>query len=152
MASVLTHYPVSLAAYLGARGDHHAIYVHLNKGSKEGLKGYLFHVIGSLQSGMALEVREEPHPFDTPTGDSVQQVGWVSHDMFVDIERICKTIPPPEKQWLGAKLLVRKTEIRHCQHWAAEAIDALRKEGILEPLGPSDNGAIIMRKVEKVAE
>ncbi|KAH8907471.1 hypothetical protein BR93DRAFT_967375 [Coniochaeta sp. PMI_546] len=148
MASTLTHYPVYLTTYWSPRDDHHAIYVDTNTESG----GYLFHVEGSLQTGMAFVAKKACHPFISATGEPVRHIGWVSHHKFVDIGRVCETVPPPCKQYELSKRLVPRHAIRHCQHWAGEAIDALRKQAILEPLGPGDDAEVIMRddvKVEK---
>ncbi|OIW34631.1 hypothetical protein CONLIGDRAFT_688526 [Coniochaeta ligniaria NRRL 30616] len=139
MASTLTHYPAYLATYLGHRDDHHAVYVEtgIDKG------GHLFHVTGDIRIGM---VFWQPHPFDTTAGLSVQHIGWISHDKLVEIRVVCETIPPPPRQYEGPKRLVPRHAIRHCQHWAADAIAALRERAILQPLGPGDDAAVVKRR------
>jgi hypothetical protein len=59
---------------------------------------------------------------------------------------MCEGIPPPKKQYnLRSNRLFLNEPICHCQHWAREAIDALLDAGVLEPLGPDDNGGIQKR-------
>lgn len=59
MASLATHYPISLESYVGYERDHHAIFVRINDSNKN--CGHLFHVVGTIQSGMSLEIRHNCH-------------------------------------------------------------------------------------------
>lgn len=148
MASELTHYRVYLAAYLG-NPEHHAIYVNSGTNCRPNF-GYIFHVAGSLQLGMNFETKRCIHPFRSHAGESMRQVGWVSQEDFLKrIEDVCLGITPPKKQFHGPRRLFPQEPVRHCQHWAAEAIDALLSSGVLEPLRPNDNGDTIRRFVEE---
>lgn len=131
MASSITHYAIFLASYLGVKIDHHAIYVNLNENMTK--CGHLFHVVGTLQRGMSLELRENcDHPSHSATFKSMHLIGWVPHAKLDQVKAICETVPPPEKQWDGARRLVHADQIRHCQHWAAEVLDMLKQKGALE--------------------
>jgi hypothetical protein len=109
--------------------------------------GWLFHVEGSLLNGMEFDEKHADHPFVSATGETIQQIGWISHGDFPQrIREMCEGIPPPKKQYnLRSNRLFLNEPICHCQHWAREAIDALLDAGVLEPLGPDDNGGIQKR-------
>jgi hypothetical protein len=109
-------------------------------------QGWLFHVEGNLLSGMAFEEKRDNYPFVSATGETIQQIGWISHEDFPQrIREVCEGIPPPKKQYnLRSSRLFPNEPIRHCQHWAREAIDALLAE-VLEPLGPDDDRDIQKR-------
>ena len=146
MASESTHFRAFLVSYLGIGDDHHAIFIQTVNG-KVKPKGSLFHVIGNLHEGMDLDIRHGNCPFESPSLLSMKQVGWVSHDMFADAEGVIRTVLPPAKQFHLSQRLVPKDKVRHCQHWAAEAKDALREKGILTLLAPGESGT----KCERVA-
>lgn len=59
-------------------------------------------------------------------------LGWVSANNYHYIEEICKSIPPPKKQFNGPKRLYPKEPLRRCQEWTSEAIDALISNGVLQ--------------------
>jgi hypothetical protein len=44
---------------------------------------------------------------------------------------ICRSIPPPKKQFNGPKRLYPKEPLRRCQEWIDEAVEALISNGIL---------------------
>jgi hypothetical protein len=146
MASEQTHHRVLLASYLGSP-NHHGIYVESETATTTNERwGRLFHVIGSLQSGMAFEVKRAIYPLESPSGESVRHVGWVAHDNFIQrIEGVCANIPPPNKQFDFMRRLFPNEPLRHCQHWVAEVVRALIDSGVLEPLGPLDNGETVFR-------
>lgn len=78
-------------------------------------------------------------PTLSATFKSLEHVGWISHDRFIEIEAIALTVPVPKKQYKGPKLLVPRNQLRHCQHWAAETIEELREGGVLIPLAPNES-------------
>ncbi|KAK4034988.1 hypothetical protein C8A01DRAFT_18299 [Parachaetomium inaequale] len=152
MASEQTHYRVFLGFYLGLRGDHHGIYVETDVNTNpvepsQQNRGQLFHSRGSLQTGMHLEVKPVICPLFSVSGKAVQQLGWVSRDNFRErIEEVCRGVPQPKKQFQLNKRLFPDEPLRHCQHWASDAVEALFHAGVLEPLGPSDNGEVVYRE------
>jgi hypothetical protein len=52
--------------------------------------------------------------------------------LYTKVDAICKTVPPPRKQYEGPKLLVPKNELRRCQEWTNEAIAELKAKGVLQ--------------------
>jgi len=138
MASDLTHYRAFLILYLGYRDDHHGIFVQTG-GTEKDPRGLLFHVIGNIQSGMDFEMATKT-PVGSPMFLSMKQTGWVPRDKLEEVEAVARTISPPGKQYDVSRCLVPKDQIRHCQHWAAEATDALREKGVLTLLAPGESG------------
>lgn len=147
MVSELTHYPVYLSVHIGSgKFDHHLIFIHTNYNDDENPKGgYKLHVVGTLQKGMAMELKKMGHPFETPTCRLIQHKGWMRHRKLEKAREICSGVPPPAKQFDGPRRLAGRGPLRHCQHWVAEAFDAMRAEGVLEPLGEGDIDEIIYR-------
>lgn len=149
MASRLTHHPVYLCSYVSpGLYNHHTIFIVTDDDSNSRPKrGHRLHVIGNLQQGMEISIeRDRPPPFGTPAA-----VGWVRHEGWIrhkDLERaveICSGVPAPAKQFDGPRRLGQKgVPLRHCQHWAAEALDAMRAEGVLAPLRESDSDELII--------
>jgi hypothetical protein len=152
-ASDNTHYKVYLVAYEGLQEfDHHAIYVdsepNLQLGPTGKSSGHVFHVQGSILEGMDFEVKKVVrHDLLFLTlGKSMLPVGWVLHENFVErIEKVCQNIPPPHSQLtLRSRPIYPNIPIRHCQHWAADAMHALCVAEVLEPLGPSDDQTVVL--------
>jgi len=130
---------VYLAEFWGSGSlDHYTIFVHTTDGDRGEPRGPIFHVTGSLQNGMVYETKVLS-PTLSATFKSLRHIGWISHDRFIDIEVIALTVPVPKKQYNGPKLLVPRNQVRHCQHWAAETIEELRKGGVLSPLAPNES-------------
>ena len=75
----------------------------------------------------------------------MKQIGWISHNTFDEVEGVVRSILPPIKQYDGARRLVPKDQIRHCQHWAAEVSNTLQEKGVLTLLAPGDNGLVYTR-------
>ncbi|KAH6634446.1 hypothetical protein B0J18DRAFT_19961 [Chaetomium sp. MPI-SDFR-AT-0129] len=152
MVSQDTHYKVFLAEYCRIPENHHAIYIDSHPSDPVSRHGQIFHVIGSLQTGLKFETRTVVFPFDTPGGESIQHIGWIlkgdqtAEECFRRVEAVCLTIPPPKKQYNLMKRLYPDEPIRHCQHWIQEAKEALFAANILEPLNPDDDGQVILRE------
>jgi hypothetical protein len=135
MASLLDHYPAFLVEFQGLSMNHQAIYVDV----EENTSGYLLQVVGTIQAGMKLEVKEPfHHPTSSYTFLFMRQVGWVPHSQLGNSISVCETVPPPAKQYNGGLRLVPLDWLRRCQEWTAEAIDALRENGVLKELGPGE--------------
>lgn len=149
MASHNTHYKVYLGAYEGIQGDHHVVYVdsepNLERGPTGGSMGHIFHVQGNILNGMHFERRQVKHnPLFSPLGISMLPLGWILHDNFLQrTEEVCQRIPPPHKQYTLGKPIYPNISIRHCQHWASDAVHALCAAGVLEPLALSDDRATL---------
>ncbi|OAP59188.1 hypothetical protein AYL99_06486 [Fonsecaea erecta] len=141
MATPHSSYIVYLILYLSPIQNHHAIFV----GIQPGARGQLCHVVGSMQQGMRFEARESGWPLTGVTCEWMKPLGRVSQDKFAEVEGVCRTVPPPAKQFEKNKLLVPKDQLRHCQHWTEEAIAALKAGQVLEPLGPDDSTDVIRR-------
>lgn len=148
MASEITHYPVYLSAHLGGgERDHHLIFIQTDINDDEvPAGGYYFHVVGTLQIGMAINFEKRRHPFHSYTFKWLQHKGWMRHGDLEKAKEICNGVAPPAKQFDGPRRLAKGTPLRRCQHWAAEALDAMRAEGVLKPLGEGDSGEIIYRR------
>ncbi|KAM7210615.1 hypothetical protein V8F06_014005, partial [Rhypophila decipiens] len=130
MASQLTHYPVWLVSHLSL-GDvnHHVIFIQTVPGP-DCRRGHRFHVLGSVQQGMYMKLDDSLHPLDSHSCHWMQHKGWLRHEDLERAREICRGVPPPAKQFDGAKRLGRGP-LRHCQHWVAEALDAMSTEGVL---------------------
>lgn len=122
-----TGYRVFINGYLGAPRDHHGIFVEL----EEDGSGYLYHVEGSVQTGMRYNPKPARPPLDSPSLQGQKEIGWVPASLYAHIHSICSAIPPPPKQYDGPKLLVPRNKLRRCQEWTREAVHELRAQGIL---------------------
>ncbi|KAH6617607.1 hypothetical protein F5144DRAFT_607095 [Chaetomium tenue] len=168
MASKDTHYKVYLAAYKGdchgygrmqgpdggareADPEHHAIYVETVPGGDEDPNnrgsGCLFHSVGGTIWGMDFERKDTIDPRLTSRGKRMTPMGWVSHGKFRDeFEAVCRRVPLPHSQrTLANRKIYPNIPLRHCQHWALDAIHALCVAEVLEPLTPSDSRAPLNR-------
>jgi hypothetical protein len=94
---------------------------------------------------MAFEIKKYKHPLLGATGEWIKPVGRVSQEKLADVEAVCQRVPPPAQQYELRGRLVPASQIYHCQHWPADAIEALRNNCTLEPLGPDDSADIIRR-------
>ena len=137
-------YRVYLGRYLGnEKTDHHAIYVEIDQVAQTGM---LHHVVDSILMGMEYQSRQGVDPLLSPTGLSRQHVGWITEENYLFMEPVLQKITPPIAQLaLNGSKLDPSRPIRHCQHWAAEGLDALKVEGFLDPLGPTDDPRIELR-------
>ncbi|KAJ5367860.1 hypothetical protein N7541_001801 [Penicillium brevicompactum] len=100
-------YNVYRVSYAGLPRDHHAIFVEMNND----------------QSG---------HLFQSGTYQSKEFIGRVAAADFARILPTCESIPPPKKQFEGARRLYPKEPLRRCQEWTQEAVNALVTAGILK--------------------
>ncbi|EGD86028.1 hypothetical protein H112_06951 [Trichophyton rubrum D6] len=112
-------YSVYRVASAGLPRDHHAIFVETSENGEK--TGHLFQVKGNIQNGMSFEQRPEGQPEASSSFIDKQEIG----------AGICEGIPPPRKQFEGAKRLYPKEPIRRCQEWTAEAIQALKEAQVL---------------------
>ncbi|CAJ0544360.1 Ff.00g035770.m01.CDS01 [Fusarium sp. VM40] len=125
----MSHYPVYLIESLGAPRNHHALFVQ----TSEDETGSLFNVTGNIQSGMELEIKElSEKPKLSQTFLSKSQLGWMKADDLHRVEEICRSNPPPAKQFDGPKRIDKTKPLRRCQEWTSETVASLRAEGILQ--------------------
>ncbi|KAL9618511.1 MAG: hypothetical protein Q9160_006767 [Pyrenula sp. 1 TL-2023] len=128
---------VFLARFLGGLRDHHAIFVQ-QQGAPETSEdpgdcgGHLFHVIGTVAQGMSFGHRPCGNPELSPTFLSKEYLGVISKGAFDRIEAVVNQIKPPERQFDKMKRMNPKEPLRDCQHWAADAVQALRDAEILK--------------------
>jgi hypothetical protein len=124
----MSHYPVSLVESLGVPRNHHALFIQTNSDGT----GSLFNVIGDTQSGMNFEARElSEQPELSQTFVSKSQLGWIKAGDLHRVEAICRSSPPPAKQFDGPKRIDKTKPLRRCQGWTSEIVASLRANGIL---------------------
>lgn len=121
-------YYVYRVAYLGAPRDHHAIFVETNADGS----GNVTHVTGDIQNGMKLDQKAGKRPELSTSFVEKSLLGSVSINDYPYIWEICRSIPPPKKQFNGPKRLYPKEPLRRCQEWTDEAVAALISNGILQ--------------------
>jgi hypothetical protein len=104
--------PLFLVEYLGAPRNHHALFARVKLQDRA---GGLFHVKGDVQNGMVYEYRVTKPPEDSVSFVGMTQLGWVSSSDLQRIDEICRSNPPPEKQFHGPKRLNPRKPLRRCQ-------------------------------------
>ncbi|KAJ8132048.1 hypothetical protein O1611_g1571 [Lasiodiplodia mahajangana] len=127
---------VFLVEYLGSARNHHALFVRSN-----GNDGQLFHVRGDIQRGMTYETKASRAPEDSASYVGMRQIGWVSSSNLGQLDAICRSNPPPEKQFNGPKRIDPRRPLRRCQEWTAESIEMLESAGVLRPLSTGASGS-----------
>lgn len=128
---------MSWPAYLivsvgGGRQDHHALFIETEEQGP--LTGHIYQVTGSMQSGMTFEHRpESTKPEDSPNFIflSKQHLGNVKQDDYGRVMTISEGVEVPKKQFHGPRRLYPGEPLRACQEWTAEAIQALKDQGVL---------------------
>lgn len=113
----------------GLPRDHHAIFVETYENGPS--TGHLYHVKGNIQEGMIFEHRAEQPPEEIPGFCGKEKLGVVAVAEYGRVLGICEGVPVPKKQFQGAKRLYPREPLRRCQEWVAEAVDALKGEGVL---------------------
>ncbi|KAJ5343372.1 uncharacterized protein N7506_003196 [Penicillium brevicompactum] len=121
-------YTVYRVSYAGLPRDHHAIFVEMNNDQS----GHLFQVTGDIQNGMKHNDKPAKKPEESGTYQSKEFIGRVAAADFARILPTCESIPPPKKQFEGARRLYPKEPLRRCQEWTQEAVNALVNAGILK--------------------
>jgi hypothetical protein len=120
-------YPVYLVSSVGAPRDHHKIFIKINKGGY----GSTFQVTGNIQEGMEYQCNLYERPEDSAAFIEKSYIGTVDEGSICRISQVLENIPPPSKQFNGAKRINPTEPLRRCQEWTNEAIQALKDEGIL---------------------
>jgi hypothetical protein len=121
-------YPVYLVSSVGAPRDHHKIFIEKSKSGH----GSTFQVTGNIQEGMKYECNLYEKPEDSVTFIGKLYIGTVDEGSLGRISYVLENIPPPSKQFDGAKRINPTEPLRRCQEWTKEAIQALKDEGLLE--------------------
>jgi hypothetical protein len=129
-------YNVYLVAYQGLPRNHHAIFFE----TENDKSGFIYQVSGNIREGMQHDHKKAKRPQDSVTFVSKTYLGITSHADYASVGKICNTIEPPKKQFIGGKRLYPNEPIRRCQEWTKEAIEALRTEGILEDAVETETG------------
>lgn len=124
----MSYYPVYLVESMGNQRDHHAIFI----ATKKDESGTLFHVKGNIQNGMEYETKQTPQkPDASHSFISKSQLGWVKTQDVHRVDPICRSNPPPEKQFDGPRRIHKERPLRRCQEWTSETIHNLRAVGVL---------------------
>lgn len=121
-------YYVYLVSYQGLPRDHHAIFIETEADGS----GVIYQVSGSIQEGMKHDHKRAKKPEDSFSFVSKDYLGTISHANYHSVAGICNTIEPPKKQFDGPRRLYPNEDLRHCQDWTREAIEALKTRGVLE--------------------
>jgi hypothetical protein len=120
-------YPVYLVSSVGAPRDHHKLFIEKSKNGY----GSTFQVTGNIQEGMEYQCNLYERPEDSVTFIEKSYIGTVDEGSLGRISNVLENIPPPSKQFDGAKRINPTEPLRRCQEWTNEAIQALKDEGIL---------------------
>lgn len=130
-------YQVYRITETGLPRDHEAIYVATHPdttttSSSAPESGHVYHVTGTIQTGMTFEHRPSDAPETSPLFAGKRHVGTVEEaDYPGRFMAVCEGVPVPGKQFEGARRLYPQQRVRRCGEWAEEAVEALVKAGIL---------------------
>ncbi|KAF1841067.1 uncharacterized protein K460DRAFT_197881 [Cucurbitaria berberidis CBS 394.84] len=120
-------YNVYLVEGIGAPRNHHSIIIEKNPDGS----GYIFQVTGDVQRGMEFGHKNTNVPEESASFASRKQIGTMLITDFDRIQSIVESIEPPAKQFNGPKRINPREPLRRCQEWTADAIQALKNEGVL---------------------
>ena len=110
---------------------HQAIFVETHENGPQ--SGHLYHVKGTIQNGMLFEHRPAEEPDQWPMFAGKTHRGVVLEaDYPTRFISVCESVPPPKKQFEGARRLYPKEPLRRCGEWAHEAVRALIDAGVLK--------------------
>ncbi|KAK5994836.1 hypothetical protein PT974_03222 [Cladobotryum mycophilum] len=123
--------PLFLVESIGAPRNHRALFVRLDESKGNGRQ---FQVKGNIQDGMMYESKEVDRPESSIEYIGMSQLGWVTNSDLQRIEEICRSNPPPKKQFDGPRRIDPKTTLKCCQECTTETIRLLESEGILKPV------------------
>lgn len=125
-----TTHPVYRASETGIPFNHQTIFVETHEAGPN--SGHIYHVKGTIQQGMTFEHRPVEELEKSPMFGAKTKVGTVSRqDYPARFLAVCEGVPPPKKQFDGAKRLYPDEPLRRCGQWADEAVEALDREGVL---------------------
>ena len=120
-------------ASFGAPRDHHALFIQTNPSRRS---GYRFQVTGNIQQGMIFGHRIDENPEEAPDFVSKEYLGVVTEADYQRVQSTVERIDPPKKQFEGGHRLYPKEPLRRCQEWTRDAIELLKREGILNTQDP----------------
>jgi len=125
----MSHYTVYLVERLGMPRNHHVIFVEVSREDETGLQ---YHVTGTVQIGMEFEIKnEDTSPRESPSFVSMSKLGLIKASDLDRLESICRSNPPPAKQFNGPHRIDKTKLLRRCQEWVSETVGLLRAEGVL---------------------
>ncbi|KAI1810011.1 hypothetical protein GGS20DRAFT_580222 [Poronia punctata] len=123
------YYPVYLIESLGAPRNHQAIFIETHQQDQSGT---LFNVTGNIQDGMTYETEQlSQKPDLSNTFISKSQLGWIKIEDLSRVDSICRSNPPPAKQFDGPRKINKDQPLRRCREWTSETIGILRSERVL---------------------
>ncbi|KIW80747.1 hypothetical protein Z517_07363 [Fonsecaea pedrosoi CBS 271.37] len=113
----------------GAR-DHEAIFVETHENGTG--SGHTYHVTGNILMGMTYEHKRATRPDDRAEFHEKRDIGHVKQSDYERVELICRGIAVPGRQLnLKGQKLDPTKPVRRCGEWAADAIQELRDQGVL---------------------
>ena len=125
----MSHYTVYLVERLGMPRNHQVIFVET---SPENNMGIRYHVTGNVQTGMVFEVKkEDTNPREESSFISMSKLGSMKETDLDRLESICRSNPPPAKQFDGPHRIDKTKPLRRCQEWVSETVGILRAEGVI---------------------
>ncbi|RMJ24388.1 hypothetical protein PHISP_04726 [Aspergillus sp. HF37] len=132
-------YQVYRITETGLPRDHEAIYVATSdtntsttSSSVPGENGHVYHVTGTIQTGMVFEHKPSGAPETSPLFAGKRHVGTVeAADYPGRFMAVCEGVPPPRKQFEGSRRLYPQERVRRCGEWAEEVVEALVKAEVL---------------------
>lgn len=125
-------------------GNINHIGIFVETGENGHTTGRKFHVIGSIITagpGMQYEEKESNDPVSSASyvPGTKQLVGTVDRHDMPRFRAVCQSIPVPGPQLnLNGSRIDRSKPVRRCTEWTAEAVDALRRQGVLQDDEDSD--------------
>lgn len=129
----MMNYTFHLVESLGnGERNHHALFLQL---SENDATGQQFQVTGDIQNGMIYESNANTRPESSPTFLGMTKLGTISPSNLHRIDDICRSNPPPAKQFNGPRRTDPKRPLRRCQEWTAETIRLLQEQRVLESEG-----------------
>jgi len=131
MASAIGMHKVYTTEYIGVP-NHVSIYVD----TRENNGGRVYHVVGTILSGMAYETKPAKRPDESATfvPGSMTYMGQISHSDLERLDQACRAIEPPGKQMRlnGSKIDPSKA-LRRCGDWVEEVKEKILKEALVVP-------------------
>lgn len=125
----MSHYTVYLVERLGMPRNHHVIFVEQSPEDETGLQ---YHVTGTVQIGMEFEIKKEDiSARESSLFVSMSKLGLIKASDLDRLESICRSNPPPVKQFNGPHRIDNTKPLRRCQEWVSETVGLLRAEGVL---------------------
>lgn len=87
---------------------------------------------GTIANGMIYESRPQTQPPEEEPGFLSKQLLGKTKLNAKELDELCKSITPPEKQFDGFKRIDKTSKLRRCQEWSSEVVEMLKKRDLLE--------------------